>query len=388
MNHLGAVITGGDFQGLGVVRSLGRKGIPVQVIDHEFPISRFSRYCNHFTKAPNPLDEESYLSFLKRFSRNNRAHDWVIYPNNDRTVCFLSRFREQLEEYYRIPTPDWQTIQYIYDKKNTYQLAEKLEIPIPKTYYPQNQKEIEGLKLDYPVIIKPSIRDNFYDKTKIKAFLITNRDQLIKTYKKVTAVIEASEVLIQEFIPGGPRHLYSFCPLFKQGKVVAKIMARRTRQHPMDFGHATTFAEVVDIPEIEELGRKFLSHINFYGLAEVEFMQDPRDGKYKFIEVNARVWGWHTLAKGAGVDLPYMLFQDMTGQTVELNSYRKDVKWIRLTTDIPIVLTEIIKGKMNLRDYFNSLKGKKEFAVLSWEDPMPFLAEILMIPYLWMKRGF
>ena len=89
-------------------------------------------------------------------------------------------------------------------------------------------------------------------------------------------------------------------------KIVTGIMARRARQHPMDFGHASTFAELVKIPEIQQIAEKFLSLIDYYGICEVEFIQDPRDGKYKLIEVNPRVWGWHTLAIAAGVDLPYL----------------------------------------------------------------------------------
>ena len=195
-------------------------------------------------------------------------------------------------------------------------------------------------------------------------------------------------MLIQEFIPVGPKHLYSFCPFFKDGKVVASIMARRARQHPMDFGQATTFAETVDIPELEVMGKKFLEKINYYGLAEVEFMFDIRDMQYKFLEVNARVWGWHTLAIIAGIDLPYMLFRDVNGHPVRLPLKRNDVKWIRLITDVPIVVMELIKRRMSFMEYGQSIKGKKGFAVFSLGDPLPFYAEILMIPYLWIKRGF
>ena len=117
-----------------------------------------------------------------------------------------------------------------------------------------------------------------------------------------------SKILIQELIPGGPRHLFSFCPLFKDGQVLAGITGRRARQHPMDFGHASTYAESIKVPELEIMGTKFLKAIKYYGLAEVEFMQDPRDGIFKLIEVNPRIWGWHTLAVGSGVDLPYLLF--------------------------------------------------------------------------------
>jgi D-aspartate ligase len=218
--------------------------------------------------------------------------------------------------------------------------------------------------------------------------LIRDKEHLFETYQKVCAVLDPAEVLIQDFIPVGPKHLFSFCPFFKNGKVVTRIMARRSRQHPMDFGQATTFAETVRIPELEDMGSAFLARIGYYGLAEVEFMFDTRDGLYKFLEVNARVWGWHTLAIGAGIDLPYVLYRDLIGQPIKVPPFGADVKWIRLITDVPTVMSEMIKGRMSLQDYLRSLKGKKELAVLSADDPLPFCAEILMIPYLWLKRGF
>jgi predicted ATP-grasp superfamily ATP-dependent carboligase len=195
-------------------------------------------------------------------------------------------------------------------------------------------------------------------------------------------------VLVQEYIPGGPNHLYSFCPFFKNGRVLVSIMARRSRQHPMDFGHASTFAELVYIEQIQKIAEKFLGLIDYYGIAEVEFMQDPRSGEYKLIEVNPRVWGWHTLAIAAGVDFPYILYQDMIGDKMEFQLPMNHMKWVRLVTDIPTTFLEIIKGKMRVSDYLSSMKGRKEFAVFSPYDPLPFFTEIAMIPYLWIKRGF
>ncbi len=82
----------------------------------------------------------------------------------------------------------------------------------------------------------------------------------------------------------------------------------------MDFGRATTLAETVDIPELEVLGSRFLLAAGYEGLAEVEFMLDTRDNTYKLLEVNPRVWGWHTLAGRAGVDLPFLFYQDVVGE--------------------------------------------------------------------------
>ena len=307
---VGAVITGGDFQGLGVMRTLAKKDVPIILLDSDLCIGRFSRFKKKFFKSPHPSEEKSYLNFLIDLAKKEKIHGWVIFPNSDESVYVLSKYKDILSEFYRIPTPGWDVIQNVYVKQKTYQVAEENGIPVPKTYIPKNIEELLELDIEFPLVIKPSIRDHFYNKLRIKAFLIRNREELVETYKRVCSIIDPQEVLIQEFIPGGPNNLYSFCPFFKNGKTVASIMARRARQHPMDFGHASTYAEIVDIPEMKDISEKFLRLINYYGIGEVEFMKDPRDGKYKLIEVNPRVWGWHTLAIGSGVDLPYILYMD------------------------------------------------------------------------------
>jgi predicted ATP-grasp superfamily ATP-dependent carboligase len=388
MRTPGALITGGDFQGLGLIRSLGRRGIPVHVIDHERSIARFSRFCGRFSFAPSPGEEQDYISFLIEYARGLGPDKWVLYAHDDAVVKALAKNKKTLENHYMVPTPGWEVIQYAYDKKQTYQLAESLNIPIPKTYYPQNAEDIQSLDLKYPVVIKPTTRGRFFEKFRKKAILIHDQDQLLRTYRGVCHVIDPAEVLIQEFIPSGPSNLYSFCPFFKEGRALSGIMARRARQHPMDFGHATTFAEVVHIPELEEYGNRFLSAIDYYGPAEVEFMYDPRDGTFKFLEVNARFWGWHTLAIGAGIDFPYILYQDTLGQPLDLPSPARPMKWLRTITDVPTAALEIAKGRLSLGEYVSSLRGEKTYAVFAMDDPLPFIMEYLMIPHLLLKRGF
>ena len=387
-NKIGAVITGGNFQALGALRTLAKKDIPIVVLDFHRSISKYSKYKKRFYKSPNPSYAEVYANYLIDLAQKEKLHGWVIFPNNDEVIYVLSRFKHVLKEYYRIPTQDWNITRKIYDKKYTYQIAKDNNIPIPKTYYTTNLRELLRLDLKFPLVIKPSIRPNFYNKIKTKAFRINNEKELINTYNMVSSVIDHSEILVQEFIPGGPNYLYSFSPFFKNGKVVTGVAARRTRQHPMDFGHASTFAELVYMPELQRIAQKFLKLIDFYGIAEVEFMKDSRNGQYKLIEVNPRVWGWHTLAIAAGVDLPYLLYQDMIGKDIEIPTPAEQMKWIRLITDIPTVFLEIVKGKMKFSDYRMSMKGKKEFAVFDINDPLPFLAEILMLPYFWVRKGF
>jgi predicted ATP-grasp superfamily ATP-dependent carboligase len=193
--------------------------------------------------------------------------------------------------------------------------------------------------------------------------------------------------MIQRLITGGPKNLYSFCSFFKDGIVYEKCVARRIRQRPMDFGRATTYAETVDAPLLEDLGKRFLAAINYYGLSEIEFMFDHLDNQYKLLEINARTWKWHTLALRAGVNFPLALYKDACGLKLEINpTYKIGAKWVDVITDIEIVVSEALKGNITLQEYLSSMKGEKEHAVFSKDDPLPFLTEIVMLPYLWWVR--
>jgi len=384
----GAIIIGGHFQGLGVIRSLAKYGIETIVLDHQPNLSRFSKYIRNYYKSPDPLNREQLLAFLIDLATKKSLKGWVIYPTDDETVYFLSKEYKKLSKYFSLITPPWQSTKFAYNKKLSYQLAEKIGIPIPKTYYPSDLKDLKGMDIMFPIVIKPAVMRTFFKQTKKKVFRARNRAELENYYQIASSIIKPDEILIQEEIPEVAKNLYSFCPFFKNKRVIARIVAQRIRQHPMDFGQASTYAQTVDIPELEKIGTRFLSEIDFYGLCEVEFIQDPRDRIFKFLEVNPRIWGWHTLAQKAGVNLPYIAMQDSNQHEITQIGFIKDVKWFRLVTDVPTVMSEILKGRMKIGDYLNSLKGEKEFAVFSLNDPLPFLGELLLLPYLSIKRGF
>jgi D-aspartate ligase len=387
--RVGAVILGGDYQALGVLRSLAKQKVPVYLLDKEACMGRFSRYAWKSARRPDAREEDLLFRFLVDLARRENLEGWVLYPNDDETVRFLAKNKKELEKYYKVTTPPWETVRFACQKRLTYELAERCDIAVPKTFYPESVTELEQLDMKFPVIIKPSEKEPFYSRMRKKAISVGSKRKLIDEFTRARNIVGDSEIMVQEFIPGGSENLYSVGSLFKNGELLAKIVARRLRQHPIDFGHATTYAETVDIPEMEDMAGRILRAMGYYGLSEVEFMWDPRDKQYKLIEINPRPWGWHTLAIGAGVDLPYMLYRDMLGEEVGQNGVApRPAKWIRLATDTPTAVLALLKGRLRFGDYINSLKGKKQFAVFSFKDPLPFIMELLMLPYLWKKRGF
>jgi len=386
----GAIILGGHFLGLGAARMLrtAREGIPVWVVDEEVCVAQFSRHVSGFLRCPPPEDEARFLAFLLDVAVGKGLEGWVVFPSTDEFVKVLARNHERLREHYVLITPPWESAQFLYDKRLTHHLALQQTVPVPETHNPGNLDELAALDIEYPVVLKPAITAHLMDVTKKKAYRANDREELLATFQMMAGVIDPAEILIQELIPGRAANLYSFFGLFKDGEIVTGCSARRSRQHPMEFGRASTFVETVNIPELAGLAAQLLRGIGYSGLAEVEFMYDPKHGRYELLEVNPRIWGWHTIASRAGVNLMYLAYAQALGEPVTAGSFRIGVKWVHLLTDIPTAALEIRHGRLSVPEYLRSMRGSKEFAVLSFSDPLPVIMELLLVPYYAGRRGF
>jgi D-aspartate ligase len=386
--RVGAVVVGGDFQGLGIARSLGRRGIPVCVIDDELSISGFSRYVAHAVRVAELKDEQVTVDTLLALGRRLGLRGWVLYPTREETVAAVSRHRGALLEAFRVPTPDWATVQWAWDKRRTYRLAADLGIPTPRTWYPCDAAGIEAVDAEPPFAVKPAIKEHFIYATKAKAWRADSRTELRDLVRKAAELTGPDGVMVQELIPGNGDCQYAYCAFVKERKAIGSMTVRRTRQHPPEFGRASTYVETIDLPELEEESLRFLRAIDYYGLVEVEFKLDPRDGRYKLLDVNARTWGYHTLGSRAGVDFPFLLFADQVGERVEPCRSQQGVCWIRLATDIPTAVAELVRRRIDVGAYVRSLRRANTEAVFARDDPLPGIVELGLIPYLAVKRGF
>jgi predicted ATP-grasp superfamily ATP-dependent carboligase len=384
-SDVGAVVVGGDHPGLGIARSLGRRGIPVYVLDDQYCISQFSRYATRVVRVEHLLDERKAVEAVLGVGRQFNLRDWVLFPTRDEHVAAFSRHREELAEFFRVTTGEWESVEWAWDKKKTYELAETLAIPVPKTFN-VSADELSSLYSRLPLAIKPAIKENFFYATGAKAWRANTVNELHQFYEKAARQIRPEEILIQEIIPGDGSEQFSYCAFFHQGKPYSTLTARRARQHPREFGRASSYVVTVDAPIIEELSERFLRSINFHGLVEIEFKRDPRDGRYKLLDVNARTWGFHWIGSACGVDFPYLAFADQLGLGTEKTRAPAGVGWLRLLTDVPTAIADLAHGSLSLRAYLHSLRSARMDAVFSLNDPLPFFAEFLLLPYIVAKK--
>lgn len=176
--RVGAVVVGGDYQGLGIVRSLGRRGVPVCVVDDERSIARFSRYATWALRVDSLREEERTIEHLVALARDRHLEGWVLYPTREETVIALARCRDRLTPWYRVSTPPFEVVRWAWDKRNTYARARELGIPAPRTWQPRDTAELAAIDAEPPFVIKPAIKEHFLYATKAKAWRADTRDEL------------------------------------------------------------------------------------------------------------------------------------------------------------------------------------------------------------------
>jgi predicted ATP-grasp superfamily ATP-dependent carboligase len=381
------VVIGGGCQGLGIARSLGRHGIPACLIDDEISVARASRFVQDVIRVPDLRTEQALLDALALARERFCLPGWVLYPTREENVASIAANRDELQREFRVPTPGLASIRHAWDKREVYGLAERLSVPVPVTWFPQSEEDLAAIKVDGPVVLKPAIKEHFFYTTHAKAWRANTAAELLAAYRRATEIMPASEVIVQEMIPGGGEQQYAYCAFFRDGRPAASMTVRRRRQHPSDFGVASTFVETISLGELAEPSCRFLAAIDYYGLVELEYKRDPRDGVCKLLDVNARTWGYHSVGGPAGVDFPYLLFRDQIGKPEEEMHARAGVRWIRLSTDVPNALRDIFSGRLRPGEYLRSLRGVNTEAVFAIDDPLPGLCEIALLPYLAVKHG-
>jgi D-aspartate ligase len=389
MNEIvGALVIGANLNGLSIARSLGRQGVPVWVTTpSNVKLASFSRYTRRTLCWPE-ADCESQIAYLMDLAERHALDGWVLFPTSDESAALLSKFRVVLSRRFRVSTASWDALSCAYDKRLTYKLAREQQVDYPFTLNPRSESDLREASLDFPAILKPATHAVASRFTSDKAWQVTSREELLARYREATEMIPADQILIQEMVPGAGEAQFSYAALCYDGEPIASLTARRTRQYPIDFGYSSSFVETLEVPEIVAPSRRLLKAIRYTGLVEVEYKFDARTGRFKLLDVNPRLWTWSTLGARAGVDFPYLLWRLMMGRPVPKLSASAGVRWVRMSTDVPAVIHEILRGRLKVGSYLRSLRGPIEFSLMAADDPLPGLLDLPLFGYKHLYNAF
>lgn len=382
----GAVVIGSEYRQLGIIRSLGRHGVPVWVLRGDHWLGGASRYARRTLRWPTGSDAER-LAFLTGLSRKHGLEDWALFPGGDTETALIAQHHAELSDRYVLTTPPWSVLRAAHDKRLTYRLAADLGIDHPWTHQPADRADLERLECTFPVILKPAMKEKVNALTAAKAWRVDDRAALLDRYDAACALMDPALLMVQELVRGGGEAQFSYAALADAGRPVASIVVRRTRQWPVDFGRSSTYVETALVPAVAELGERVVSALGFTGLIEVEFKRDARTGGYKLLDINPRIWGWHTVGRPAGVDFPVLMWEVLSGRSPGRRVGKPGVRWVHAVPDVAMAVKEIARGRLSPLRYVRSLLPPVEPAVFALDDPLPALIELPMVLYLlWNRR--
>ena len=197
--------------------------------------------------------------------------------------------------------------------------------------------------------------------------------------------------MIQEVVPGPDENLLTFLGyLGRDGQVLAGCLRKKLRQYPADFGYCC-LTETVRDTEVFDLSVSLFSALRYRGVGCVEFKRDTRTGQAKLIEVNTRAVRTSGLAIAAGVDFPWIAYQDATGlgNVRPVLDYEVPVRWIHLCDEIRAAGQLMVQRQLSFVRWFRGFFGRRlVVAEFSWDDMYPGIVYWSQIPRQSCRKCF
>jgi predicted ATP-grasp superfamily ATP-dependent carboligase len=258
------------------------------------------------------------------------------------------------------------------NKLATYEAAAAAGVSTPRFWVVQGGGQLDALQgeLVYPLLVKPLLSHVFQKRFDRKFVIAENFERLKAAYEEVRAA--GIDVMLVELIPGPDDLLCSYYTyLDAAGNALFDFTKRVIRRHPAGMGlgcyHVTDW-----IPELREPALKLFRHVGLRGLANVEFKLDPRDGRLKLIECNARFTAADCLVAASGYNLARFVYDRLTGRPqLPMGPFRSGKRLWYPWEDYHAFRRLRRNGKLTLGGWLASLAHPKMLPLFQWSDPLP-----------------
>ena len=372
-----ALILGGrSLWALAMVRSLGRRGVPVYVTGTKGHFASYSRWHRaapaEWGAAPSPTTLCDYLTGVPN-------EGMVLIPPTDDWALAVARLPAPLAARFPTSLPSLASLEVLVDKGRFAAVLERLGVPHPRTVCVSLEEDWARLPAaaSPDAFLKPCDSQAFRRRFGAKALHFRTPAEAVALAREARQA--GLEVMLQEYIPGPPSHHYMVEGFVdRTGRVCARFVRQRLRMFPHDFGDSTY---MVSVPlgrvraAVESLDR-LLAHLSYRGVFEAEFKYDARDGQFKLLEVNARPWYFIGFAADCGVDFCAMAYRDALGLAVDpVHSYEPGRHCI-VGSDRFACWALFRQGQLGAWAWLRSWIGARQM-LFAWDDPIPGLARIL-----------
>ena len=357
-----------------LLRPIASAGISCAVVTRPGVPSLYSRYArSRLLWDDFSHNVEALVEQLVRFGKAQPEPPVLVYEE-DAQLLLVSRFRENLAQAFRFVIADAPLVDDLVDKARFQILAERHGLPVPpaRPFHPAALAP-ENLELRFPLILKPLTRLHRWNENAglRKALAADGPDALRALWPRL---IELDvDLLAQELVPGAEAQIESYhCYVDRRGSIAGEFTGRKIRTYPAAFGH-TTALEITDAADVQRQGRAIAERLGLTGVAKFDFKRDPA-GKLHLLEINPRFNLWHHAGAVAGVNIPAIVYADLTGmQRPPTARARAGVRWCRIWKDFPAARTTGV----SLVQWLPWVWRCETKSSLSWDDPAPLVGAAL-----------
>jgi D-aspartate ligase len=361
------LVLGTEVTALGAIRALAEAGVTAYVLARDPGVAGASRWYRRATgdAAAAEADLAAYLSRLPW----PRA---VLLPCSDH----WTRQVATLEPGTRFPgsVACLSALDVLIDKGRFAGALADAGIDHPFTRVLQGPDDLVNVpEAVLPTgFLKPRDSQSFFAAYGVKAFRVTDHGDADRRTRELEAAGHA--MMFQEYIPGPPQqHVFVDGFADRDGRILARFARRRLRMYPADFGNSSYLVSIApsDVtPAITGLERLF-RHIGYRGIFSAEFKQDPRDGRFKILEVNTRPWWQVDFAASCGVNVCVLAYRDALGLPLDLpHSYAVGRAWVYPYYDVHACRELRRRGEVTLLAWLRSWLVAQQ-PVFRWRDPGP-----------------
>ncbi|MEA2940178.1 MAG: D-aspartate ligase [Bradyrhizobium sp.] len=311
------VVVGGSVAGLGVVRSLSSTGAAMTVLDtSRFNAALWSRHCEGRVIAS--LSGSQLIDELK-VTGSHFAQRPLLVLTQDATVEAVSRWRNDLEPYYRFLLPPPDIVEIFNDKGEFHDFAMREKFSVPESVVVRcidDLVRVEALRL--PVIVKPGRKTDLQESGLDRA---ARFDRLEDATAHCMALMKLkASAIVQEWVDGPDNQIF-FCLFFcdLSGQPLRFFTGRKLSAYPAGVGStATCIAAPEAHAELKALTVRLTSMTRYAGIGGLEFKRDARTGKFFIIEPTVGRTDWQEeIATLSGVNIPAAAWMHAMGRSIE-----------------------------------------------------------------------
>jgi protein-tyrosine-phosphatase/predicted ATP-grasp superfamily ATP-dependent carboligase len=364
---------------LATIRSLGRSGLEVHVAwcPPDAPALQ-SRYVKQVHRVPLYCEDTS--DWIESFQNLLRRQQFdLVLPIIDTAILPLQLHRSEFEPLARFCLLPDDTYRLCSDKVETYKLAAREGIPLPRHRVVRNVGEaLECAKeFGYPLVLKP--RKSVMNQNPNVRQMVRKAPTELELCELAKQMTRNQEVLAVENFIGSGVGVEVLC---KDGQILTAFQHERIHE-PM-MGGGSSYRKSVPLHDgMYAATTRLMKALRYSGVAMVEYKQNSSTGEWILIEINARFWGSLPLSISAGLDFPRYLYEMLVeGRTVFPEAYRvgvfsrnwqDDIEWIlanrRADRNDPTLLSRPFWSVMI--EIGNILRLRESSDTLALDDPRP-----------------